>query len=131
MKQGHNMNFIIAVGALTIAFSTAFMYGDIRWFNLAPIDGSSQSGSVGVGAGVEPNEFNTLARQVEEKERELDAREKEIIVREREVERVEYVETTDRGALVYTTIIGLILLALILLNFLMDIRRNRNEREET
>ena len=115
----HATRLLIAVGALVIAFSAAFSFtitgGIDRFLGLA---------GVGASVGVEPNEFNTLAQQLTEKEEELDERENQVVIREREVQ-TRSVENRDYTSLVYTTIVGLILLGLILLNFLLDIRRRK------
>ena len=122
MDSNHHSNLILASGALVIAFTIAFTAGVLGDFS------SFFQNTAGVGASVavQPNPYNTLAQQVTEKERELDQREKEIIVREREVETTRFVETRDQTSLIYTTLVGLLLLALILLNFVLDARRNRN-----
>ena len=86
------------------------------------LQGNTQLAQVGASASIRSNEYNQLAQELSEKEQELSAREESVVIREREVQ-TQFVERRDQTALIYTTLIGLLLLALILLNFLMDIKR--------
>jgi tetrahydromethanopterin S-methyltransferase subunit G len=78
---------------------------------------------VGMYAGVEPNQYNLLAQQLDERSRELDAREAELAQQE-----VLIKETVgqERTSIVYATAIGFLLLLLVLLNFYLDWKRNRS-----
>ena len=83
-----------------------------------------QLGSVvGIYAGVEPNEYNLLAQQLEEKRKELDARENQIAQQE---ELIKESVVSDKASIVYATAIGFLLLVLVILNFYLDWKRNRN-----
>lgn len=81
---------------------------------------------VGAYAHVPKNEYNTLAQQLQEKERELVIRENMIAARENEL-RSRFSSVRDERELVYTALFGLFLLSLILLNFVLDARRARSE----
>lgn len=77
--------------------------------------------AVGVQATVEPNGWNTLAAQIDAKQKELDAREAALSTREQALQ-----AESSAGFLSpewYTTILALILLILVLLNFYLDWRR--------
>jgi hypothetical protein len=83
-----------------------------------------------INAAVPPNEYNTLAQQFSEKDRELTAREQELIAREKALDAKyqEEIASTKRTTLL--TILGatVILILLILANFYFDIKREE-ERE--
>lgn len=69
--------------------------------------------TVGITAGVAPNELNTKALALLERERALEAREASL-------DTAQVATKTDRTALIFSSVVGLILLGLILLNFYLD-----------
>ena len=75
--------------------------------------------TVGVFLGVEENEYNTLATQLDQRSRELDAR--EALLLESQAARA----TTDQSMLFLISVVGLGLLGLILINFYLDAHRRR------
>lgn len=103
---------IIAVGILSL-YMSGVGSGMVRQLGAV----------VGMYAGVEPNEYNLLAQQLDERSKELDAREahiaqQEILIREG--------DNSEKTSIVYATAIGLLLLVLVLFNFYLDWKRNRN-----
>ena len=78
---------------------------------------------VGVSSRVEPNKYNTLAQQLEERSNDLDAREFELDQREEAIKEERQVKM-DNAFFIIT--IGLLLLILILINFFLDWRRGLN-----
>lgn len=74
--------------------------------------------SVGVYAGVEANELNTLATQLNEKEESLIAREQALVRAQR--------GTSDEWTLYIVALVGASLLGLILMNFYLDSKRRRS-----
>jgi hypothetical protein len=78
--------------------------------------------SVGMFASIEPNELNVITARLTERERELDAREREIAARE--------MDTGSNGSATTTFILSaflFILLVLIVLNYVLDFLRARQE----
>ena len=84
-----------------------------------------QPAGVGAYAQVPPNRYNTLAQELSARERQLDERERALAARE-EKARTAFAERRDQSQLVLITLISLLLLSLILLNFLWDILRARS-----
>lgn len=76
---------------------------------------------------VETNPFNTLAQQLQEKEKALSTKEVDLALREKLLEetRNRDQETKDK-ILTYLFIIAGVLLILILLNFYLDYRRKNS-----
>jgi hypothetical protein len=78
---------------------------------------NTQPAAVGVSVGIAPTEANTKMAQLVEKEKEL-------------IEREVALQTTQQSvaantplSIIYTTVMGLILLLMVLLNFYLDYRR--------
>jgi len=116
MKKTYIM--IIAVGVIAAGILAVY-------FNSAAGGMFRQLGSVvGMYAGVEPNEYNLLAQQLDQRNKELDAREAELA--QQEVLLKESV-VSDRASIVYATAIGFLLLVLVVLNFYLDWKRGREE----
>lgn len=97
----------------------------VSYLSLAGFGGGvfRQLGSVvGMYASIEPNDYNLLAQQLNKRSQELDAR--EAALEEKELSTSSNTNTqSDRKAIVYITSIGTLLLALVLLNFYLDIKR--------
>lgn len=83
-----------------------------------------------INATVPPNEYNTLAQQFSEKDRELTAREQELIAREKALDAKYQEEIASTKRTTLFTILGatVVLVLLILANFYFDIKREE-ERE--
>lgn len=110
-------------------FLTMFIIGALVLLGVALSDPGQKIGQqlgsvVGMYASVEPNEYNTLAQQIKEKQEELDTREKKITEKELLSEQQE-IPKRDSVAIIYITLIGLLLLVLVLLNFILDWRRRK------
>lgn len=100
--------------ATLLLFSAyAFLIGQ-SWKNVLTEELYLTANSVGVYAGVEENEINTLVAELHEREKAIEARENAVISR---------VVVTDDTTLLFVTIMGAGLLGLILLNFYLDSRR--------
>lgn len=87
--------------------------------------------AVGVSIGVEENQYNTIAKQLEEKAEELDS--KEIALRDLEqqvIERISEERRSERRIFLYISIVGLVILSLLLANFYYDIkwRKKRSQK---
>lgn len=78
---------------------------------------------VGMYASIEPNEYNLLAQQLEERVKELDKKEEELKTKEELVEEQERAD--NMRTVVYVTAIGSLLLALVLFNFYLDWKRRK------
>lgn len=83
-----------------------------------------------INASIAPNEYNTLAQQFSDKDRELTAREQELIAREKALDAKyqEEIAATRRTTLFTVGGATLVLVLLILANFYFDIKREE-ERE--
>lgn len=107
--------FGVAAAALLLSYSFSFAPPTVIVKDASAMLGSA---AVGVGAAVEPNEYNTLAQALAEKEANL-------IGRERAISDVS--ENQEQAAMfaVYSFIVGLILCALVAANFYFDWRREK------
>ncbi len=108
------MRWIILTGIMLGALVLAAGSYVALWYDTAP---ASQLAGVGAYAQVPPNPYNTLAQELAAREQALAARE--------EKARTAFVERRDQNQLVLITLVSLLLLALILLNFIWDILRAR------
>jgi hypothetical protein len=111
-KHVHTTGALMAILSITVIFSTTSSHELLQ----AGRD-MMASASVGMGANVAPNEHNTLAAQLVERERALAAREAELLA---EANRW---DSTDVLALSGVVLSALVLL-LVLLNFFFDFKRN-------
>ncbi len=88
--------------------------------------------AVGVSVGVEENQYNLVAKQLEEKAVELENQ--EIILRDLEREIVEQISENrryERRAFLYTSIVGLVVIFLLLLNFYLDIKWRKKKNSNS
>ena len=92
-----------------------------EWAQVVTTNLKLTANTVSVYAGVEPTEINTLAQQLDAREKDLDARE-EALVRQGPVTQ------KDIRTLTVVSIVGAILLGLILLNFYLDSKRRYSLR---
>ena len=113
---------IVLVGQLGfqhVSFSTLAL----RAFdNLASVSSATAS--------ITPNEYNTLAEQFSEKDKQLTGREQELLAREKALDEKYQAEIAATRRTTLFTILGatLVLVLLILANFYFDIKREE-ERE--
>lgn len=110
-KHVHATGAVMAILSITVIFSTTSSHELMQ----AGRD-MMASASVGVGASVAPNEHNTVAVQLAERERELAVREAELVAQ------VNRWDSTDMLALSGVVLSALVLL-LVLLNFFFDFKR--------
>jgi hypothetical protein len=130
----HNREgWLLALAGLPVALVA--LVATLTLISDAPLGG--QPAGVGMNAAVAPTQENTLTTRIAQREQELAAREEAVAERERELQElteeraapgasVRRAAGGDQTALLYTTIVGLLLLALILFNFLLDARRARS-----
>ena len=122
-SQSHNESqAIVVLGLLLILCVIGILFEVGR-------SASRQTANVGMYAAVPATTENTIAQALTEKEKELEMREQQVLVKEEQLE-TRFVQVRDRTSLVYTTLIGLLLLALILLNFLLDARRRLPKKKQ-
>jgi hypothetical protein len=122
----------IRMGVLPALFAVLFLAG-YSAFNRMPPDSlrlvyDNAASVIGMGASIEPNEYNTLAQELEKRSEDLDRREAEIRAREAAL-------GVDGGSPIVSARVAyffggitLLLLTLILLNFYFDWKRNRASR---
>lgn len=87
--------------------------------------------AVGVSTGVEENQYNTVAKQLEERAEELDSREMALRDLEQQVvEQVSEERRSERRIFLYVSVVGVIILSLLLANFYFDIkwRKKRSQK---
>ena len=99
---------------LFVAF--ALLLGQ-SWNNALQEDSELTANTVGVFAGVEENGVNTLAVQLDEREKVLNARELALATSQ---------STGNKKVLLLITLMGCGLLGLILMNFYLDSKRRRS-----
>lgn len=109
----------IAVCATVFALLSGF-----EGFSLGPKEFAREFvAAVGASAGVLPNEYNTLAQSLFQKETEVNQRERALAEREAEVMR----EGSRKDTLLISLAlsVGFLLMVLILLNFYLDWKRRK------
>lgn len=112
---------IVLLGQFSLPETALRAVRDSAFQNMAAV-------ATGLGAAVQPNEYNSLAQQLEQKKGELTDRERALLARE-EAFGKEYADTVaarDRYALYALSGIVLILIFLLLLNFYLDIKRGKS-----
>lgn len=80
--------------------------------------------SVGMSVAVSPNQYNTLALQLQEKDKQLTEKERELTAKELEIQNKENLQVMWQGWLIL--LVGSVLFFLIALNYYLDYRR-RNQ----
>jgi predicted nucleic acid-binding Zn ribbon protein len=81
---------------------------------------------IGITVSIPPNPFNILAQQLKEKESTLSAKEQEIQQKETLLKEQER-EKKDK-IILYFSLVGVVLLILVLVNFYLDYRRRRTSQ---
>lgn len=96
---------------------------------LIAINTSSMLASVQIGttASVEPNPYNTLAKQLSDKERLLDQRERDIAAQESSKSASSRSVSSDLA--LYSFIMSMVLALLVAVNFFLDLRRARAAKD--
>lgn len=113
MKRRVVISFIIFV--FTLSFFAASDMGNRTLRQLGSV--------IGLYASVEPNEYNTLAQQLEEQKTELDKQKLQIEQEKAQLQQER--EDSSDMAIVYITSIGALLLTLVLFNYFLDWRRRK------
>ena len=108
---------LLLVATLMLFSAFSLVIGS-SWRTYVVSDVYMTANSVGVYAGVEGNEFNTLAQALDEREQELDRREQALINSSANA-----TTPIDEITLLLVTIAGFGLFGLILLNFYLDSKR--------
>lgn len=108
--------FGVAAAALLLSYSFSFAPPAVIVRDASAMLGSA---SVGIGASVEANPYNTLAAQLLEKENQL--KDREVMLDQREF----VLDVRETPLAVYSFIIGLVLCALVSANFYYDWRREK------
>ena len=123
----------LRVGAALTALMLIFVSGIISPYTaeLAKHTSSYLANAVGVSVGVEPNELNVITAQLTQRERDLAEREAALTQREINVgidRSSGAVSGVDYSNYILSSIL-FILLLLILLNYALDFRRNRESEQ--
>jgi hypothetical protein len=103
--------------ATLLLFSAYALVLGVAWNNVVFEEFSLTANSVGVFAGVQKNEVNSLVAQLDAREQSIEAREQALLDNRRGF---------DDRTLLFITLAGFGLLGLILLNFYLDTKRRRN-----
>ena len=86
--------------------------------------------AVGVNVGVEENQYNTVAQQLREKEKELDNRERSLLDLEREIiTQISEERKSQRVLFLYVSVVGSVLMVFLVLNFYFDMKWRRGKRD--
>lgn len=123
MRKRNTHSTITALLVIANVFVVALFFNAyLDSKNVSVRDTFSQMGSaVGMSAGVRPNEWNSVAQEMTEWERDLTAREK--AVAEQEALIAESTSNANQRSATYIIAISALLLALIIMNFVLDWRR--------
>jgi hypothetical protein len=119
--RGVILGYLAGIWALSVLILAG---GDI--FSGVRIQAEGLASVIGVSAAVPPNEFNTLAAQFAQREKELDAREMALSAREQSLLSELDSRQKDRMRTVYLYLFGftLVLFLLVLVNYYLDYHRN-------
>ncbi len=122
------------VGVVTVVTVISFMH-----YN-AFLEGSSGfnylvqhlANAVGVSVGVEENQYNVVAKQLEERALELENQEASLRDLEREiVEQISENKRYERRAFLYATVVGSVVIFLLLLNFYFDMKWRKKKKDKS
>jgi hypothetical protein len=121
MKNKKKTFIDISILACAILFIALSFYGNL---SLGPKEFARELGAaVGASAGVLPNEYNTLAQSLLQKEKEVN--QKEAALAEREAAVMSQGNEKNMNLVFVVLSVGILLLFLILLNFYFDWRRRK------
>jgi len=119
----HHLRLSIMAVAVVLLGTSLYFSPYVRGFERMFL---AQIGSIGINVGVAPNQYNTLAQQLEEKEEALNAREQELKSRIAAIERESSaLSGSDAQSYGYFAFGGASLFLLILLNFFLDYHARR------
>ncbi len=104
----------VMLNATLLLFSVFAFFVGYGWKHAFETGQMITANTVGVYAGVEKNEVNTLMAQLEKKEKELDAKEMALVQRQNDY---------DKYTLGLISLVGFSLFGLILLNFYLDYKK--------
>ncbi len=118
--RGVFLGYVAGIWALSVLFLAG---GDM--FMGVKMQSAFLGNVIGVSAAVPPNEFNSLAAQFAQREKDLDARAAALSAREQSLLSELDARQESRMTLVYTYLFGftLFLLALVLVNYYLDFHR--------
>jgi hypothetical protein len=118
--RGVILGYVTAIWALSVLVLAG---GDI--FSGLRTQGALLGNVIGVSASVPPNEFNSLAAQFAQREKELDARAVALSAREQSIVSELDARQKDRMNSVYSYLFGftLLLLILVIVNYYLDYHR--------
>lgn len=121
MQNKKNTSITVSILACAILFIALSFYGNL---SLGPKEFARELGAaVGASAGVLPNEYNTLAQSLLQKETEVNQKAAALAVREAAV--MQQGSEKDTKLVFVVLSVGVLLLILILLNFYLDWRRRK------
>lgn len=127
-KKNRHKNIISVLVIANVLMVTVLLNNYVLKGGTIPaLDFSQLGNAVGVSVGVPPNQYNTVAQELDEWDKRLDRREQEL--NEREVLLRESGQTSSDTSSVYIMAIGFLLLLLIVINFVLDWKRF--ERKKT
>jgi len=106
--------FKLLLNTTLLLFATFALLLGQSWSKALEHESELTANTVGVYAGVEENEVNTLVAQLDEREKVLNARELALNISQ---------NSSDKKVLILITLVGGGLLGLILMNFYLDAKR--------
>ncbi|OGF27200.1 hypothetical protein A2331_03450 [Candidatus Falkowbacteria bacterium RIFOXYB2_FULL_34_18] len=120
IKTIHNLRIFFLAFILV-----SFLYN----IGLGPIDigkiiGAKFSSAIGVSAGVPANQINTLAMQLEEKEKKLAQKEQELIKKEEDLRKI----IREDKTVIFLMVGIVVLFILVMLNYYFDYRRRKKSK---
>ncbi len=118
--RGVLLGYTFGIWALSVLFLAG---GDI--FSGVKTQGLLLGNAIGISAAVPPNEFNSLAAQFEQREKDLDARAEALSAREQSLLSELDARQKDRMTIVYSYLFGftVFLLSLVIVNYYLDFHR--------
>lgn len=128
MLQYTHYHKILRISAVVFTFVLVFVSGVVSktTSELSLNAGNYVANAIGMSASVQPTELNTLTSQLTQRQLELDARESELKQREIAVNIAEGGAGSNKATYVLAAIL-FILLVLILLNYILDYLRSREQ----
>jgi cell division septal protein FtsQ len=127
----HHLVSVLFGGVLILGIVLGMISPVSQWDSFSLRSQEHIAGVVGMSVGVDPNPHNSLAQDLAQREAELDVRAREMDRREREIRTMIEEESAknDRKLIVLISLITILLLSLIVLNFLLDQRRRQGKQK--
>lgn len=126
---------IKTIHTLRVLLFAVILFSFLIYVGISPMDvgrfiGAKFSSAMGVNsyAQIQPNPFNTLALQLKEKETRIITKEKAVDQREYDLIRA---ASLQNKIIIFLTIGIIVLFVLIVINYYMDYKRRRSERNKT